>query len=284
VVVDQLPPLTNLHRTLEELSISGQFTGADASACAGSPFVVELVAEARETLLRTYEGRWQEVADLQLRDVFVKETPEELKRLANMISIPKEMFEDPPPMPQDQGQDSGAATARARDTAWEALSSLGRVRSTASFFAAACAAHAPPDEVIILSAPPQSSPGPGDRLYLELRRSRQGQLGSLLDPGKRAVAGAALAAKQGSAAGETFAFACQISDNEAPVVRTVPFSSAKGASRTAVQLRALLEKTGQETNLDMYCNDVAEFSIAIAVSGEEGLSMAHVAALSLASP
>ncbi|CAE8625959.1 unnamed protein product, partial [Polarella glacialis] len=32
VVVDQLPPLTNLHRTLEELSISGQFTGAGQSA------------------------------------------------------------------------------------------------------------------------------------------------------------------------------------------------------------------------------------------------------------
>ena len=26
VVVDQIPPLTNLHRTLEELSISGRFT------------------------------------------------------------------------------------------------------------------------------------------------------------------------------------------------------------------------------------------------------------------
>merc|ERR1719272_2177464 len=142
VVVEQLPPLTNLHRTLEELSISGQFTGADATTQMGSPFVVELVAEFRETLLRTYDGRWQEVADQQLRDVFVKETPEELKRLANMISIPKEMFEDPSPMPQDQGQDSGAATARARDTAWEALSSLGRVRSTASFFAAARASEA----------------------------------------------------------------------------------------------------------------------------------------------
>merc|ERR1740121_2491415 len=49
VVVDQLPPLTNLHRTLEELSISGQFTGAGQNmpAAAASPFVVELVAEAR---------------------------------------------------------------------------------------------------------------------------------------------------------------------------------------------------------------------------------------------
>lgn len=85
VVVDQLPPLTNLHRTLEELSISGNFTGADRSSTLASPFVVELVAEVREALVRTYEGRWQEVADRQMKEVFVKETPEELKKLANMI-------------------------------------------------------------------------------------------------------------------------------------------------------------------------------------------------------
>merc|ERR1719498_22953 len=111
VVVDQLPPLTNLHRTLEELSISGRFTGADSTPISASPFVVELVAEARETLVRTYEGRWQEVADQQLKEVFVKETPEELKRLSNMILILKDMFEEPPPMPseqEEQGQSSSA--------------------------------------------------------------------------------------------------------------------------------------------------------------------------------
>merc|ERR1712232_832367 len=97
VVVDQLPPLTNLHRTLEEMSISGQFTGANQSgAPVASPFVVGLVAEAREGLVRSYEGRWEEVAALQLREVLVKETPEELKRLGNMISVPKEMLEEPP--------------------------------------------------------------------------------------------------------------------------------------------------------------------------------------------
>jgi len=94
--VDQIPPLTNLHRTLEEMSISGRFTGADAGAPAASPFVVELVAEARERLVRTYEGRWQEVADHQLKEVLVKETPDELKRLGSMISIPKELFEEGP--------------------------------------------------------------------------------------------------------------------------------------------------------------------------------------------
>eukprot|EP00971_Amphidinium_carterae_P290808 5774769-Amphidinium_carterae.1 len=78
VVVDQLPPLTNLHRTLEELSISGQLTGVN-NAPVATPFVVELVAEFRETLDRTYDGRWAEVAEQQMQDVFVKETPEELK-------------------------------------------------------------------------------------------------------------------------------------------------------------------------------------------------------------
>jgi hypothetical protein len=284
VVVDQLPPLTNLHRTLEEMSISGRFTGADSAGIAASPFVVELVAEARETLVRTYEGRWQEIADMQMRDIFVKETPEELKRLSNMISIPKEMFEELPPAPQDESGDQGAGNSRARDAAWEAIASISRVRSTASFFAAAKAASAPPDEVIVLSAPSQSTPGPGDRLYLELRRTRQGQLGSLMGPAQRAAAASALASKQGSGSGETYAFAVQTSDNEAATARSVPYVSAKGASRTATQLRQLLEKPGQEANLEMYCNDVAEFSIPIANNGVEGLAVEHVNALSLDPP
>ena len=43
------------------------------------------MAEARETILRSYEGEWQEVADKQLETVFVKETPEELKRRQSTI-------------------------------------------------------------------------------------------------------------------------------------------------------------------------------------------------------
>mmetsp|Transcript_32548 Transcript_32548/g.51979 ORF Transcript_32548/g.51979 Transcript_32548/m.51979 type:complete len:618 (-) Transcript_32548:103-1956(-) len=289
VVVDQLPPLTNLHRTLEELSISGRFTGADSSSTMASPFVVELVAEVREALVRTYEGRWQEVADQQMKDVFVKETPDELKRLANMISIPKEMFEDPPPPtngPADQ--ESGSSSLEdsgptAKASAWEAILALPRVRSTASFFAAAQASQAPPDEVIVLSAPPQSSPRSGEKLLLELRRSRRGQLNSTQAAVQRAVAGAALAAKQGAAGGETFTMAVQAFDNEAPIMRSVPFVSAKGASRTAMQLRQLLEKPGRENDLEMYSNDVAEFAILVAsASGEEGIPASQVEALSLA--
>mmetsp|Transcript_118553 Transcript_118553/g.336094 ORF Transcript_118553/g.336094 Transcript_118553/m.336094 type:complete len:522 (-) Transcript_118553:762-2327(-) len=83
VVVDQLPPLTNLHRTLEELSISGQFTAAP-NAPTATPFVVEIVAEMRETLVRTYEGRWQEVAELQLRDLLPPPLVGANERLAHL--------------------------------------------------------------------------------------------------------------------------------------------------------------------------------------------------------
>jgi hypothetical protein len=297
VVVDQLPPLTNLHRTLEELSISGQFTGADSSSTMASPFVVELVAEVREALVRTYEGRWQEVADQQLKEVFVKETPDELKRLSQMISIPKEMFEDPPSAPtsqppyehatDQQGTEDNAESQdlSERAAAWEAILALGRVRSTASFFAAAAASSAPLDEVVVLSAPPQLTPRPGDRLLLELRRSRRGQLGGLMAASQRAAASAAFAMKQGASTGEAFALAVQSSDNKAASVHSVPFVSAKGASRTALQLRQLLEKPGRETDLEMYSNDVAEFSIPVTdSSGEEGLPVAYVNALSLVAP
>lgn len=288
VVVDQLPPLTNLHRTLEELSISGQFTGA-AAAPAPSPFVVELVAEFRETLMRTYEGRWQEVADLQLRDVFVKETPEELKRLANMISIPKDLLEEEPPnsttdfdQHSREGTEQNASADTNVNTAWEALLALPRVRSTASFFAAAKASDAPPDEVIVLSAAPQPIPGKGDRVYLELRRSRRGQLGDDVAASQRALAGAALAMRQGSAGGENFTLAVRCSNGRVLPPRSAAYVSAKGASRSAQQLRQLLEKPGRERDLEMYSEDVAEFSIPVVDdSGEEGLHSAYIAGLDL---
>jgi hypothetical protein len=77
--------------------------------------------------------------------------------------------------------------------------------------------------------------------------------------------------------------AVQASDNEAPLVRSVPFVSAKGASRSAVQLRQLLEKPGRETDLEMYSNDVAEFSISVTSgSSDEGVQVVHVEALCLA--
>ena len=71
-----MPPLANLLRTLEELSITGQYTGAEE---AHTPFVVELIAEMRERLVQTYEGRYAAIAEDQKANVFVKETPDELK-------------------------------------------------------------------------------------------------------------------------------------------------------------------------------------------------------------
>jgi len=286
VVVDQLPPLTNLHRTLEELSISGQFTGA-GEAPPASPFVVELVAEARETLLRTYEGRWNEVAEHQLKEVFVKETPEELKRLGSMISIPKELLEDgPEPIPQG---DSGAAangkaagTAVSGEVAWEALVALNTVRSTCSFFAATRAAEAPTDEVLVLSAPPQPSPGNGGRVRLELRRSRLGQLGG---GAARTAQDAELLAKRAEAEGETFLLAISAPGVAATAARAMAFVSQKGAARTAGQLRDLLGKPGRESLLEMYSDDVAEFSVPVVGrgfgAGEEGLDIAYLDGLGL---
>ncbi|CAE7949327.1 zmynd10, partial [Symbiodinium sp. KB8] len=212
VVVDQLPPLTNLHRALEELSISGQFTGA--GDVAPTPFVVELVAEAREAIVRTYEGRWQEVADQQLQTVFVKETPDELKRLTNMISIPKELFEDGPEPPELSGTSDAVAAAQsssvpsAESAAWEAVTKLTLVRSTASFFAAAKSEDAPLDEVLVLSAPAQPTPGSGGRLKLEITRSRKGQLGRTGDKSRSsAAADANLLARRAESGGEDFLLA-----------------------------------------------------------------------------
>merc|ERR1712188_115666 len=67
VVFDQVPPLANLLRTLEELSITGQYTGVGE---AHTPFVIEVVAEMREALLQKNGKRYQEIATKQIRDVF----------------------------------------------------------------------------------------------------------------------------------------------------------------------------------------------------------------------
>lgn len=279
VVVDQIPPLTNLHRTLEELSISGRFTGADSGAPANSPFVVELVAEARERLVRTYEGRWQEVADHQLKEVLVKETPEELKRLGSMISIPKELFEEgPDPIDITGLESAGGAVSSERD-AWEAVLGDASVRSTASFFAAA-REEGPLDEVFVLSAPSQATPYPGDRLKLELRRSRQSLLKGSSGQG-RAALDAKLAARRKDDGGETFTLTVDAPGIDLSVLRPAPFVSAKGAAKTAQQLRDLLRKPGRESLLAMYSEDVAEFSVPVVArnSNDEGLDFGKISGL-----
>lgn len=267
VVIDQLPPLTNLHRTLEELSISGQFTGA-GNTPAPTPFVVELVAEARESILRTYDGQWQDVADAQLRDVLVKETPEELKKLGGMVSVPKHLLEDPPEQPGDREGGAGATAAAA--PAWEAVAALPLVRSTASFFAATRAGDSSAaQEVVVLTAPPQAAPGPGDRLRLELRRAPRGQFAGRPEIGALTAEAFLLTveAPGGSSVGS---------------VRVQQYVSQKGASKRPAQLVDLLSKPGREELLKMYSEDTAEFTVPVAAAdGDEGLELRHVAGLAL---
>jgi len=88
VVFDQVPPLANLLRTLEELSITGNFTGAEE---AHTPFIVELIAEIRETLVQTYDGRYEEIAKNQIENIFVKESDQELRALGSMFTMPEDM-------------------------------------------------------------------------------------------------------------------------------------------------------------------------------------------------
>lgn len=88
VVFDQVPPLANLLRTLEELSITGQFTGVSDNP---TPFVVEIIPEVRETLVQCYEGRYEAVAAEQRGTVFVRETQEELQSLVTMFTMPDEV-------------------------------------------------------------------------------------------------------------------------------------------------------------------------------------------------
>lgn len=88
VVFDQVPPLANLLRTLEELSITGQYTGVQETH---TPFIVELIAEIRETLLQTYEGRYEDIAREQIQTVFVKESEDELRALGQMFTMPEDL-------------------------------------------------------------------------------------------------------------------------------------------------------------------------------------------------
>jgi hypothetical protein len=89
VVFDQVPPLANLLRTLEELSIQGQFNGGEDVR--STPFVVELIAEIHETLVQTYEGRYAEIAEEQKKSVFVQETQAELRGMCDLFAMPDEV-------------------------------------------------------------------------------------------------------------------------------------------------------------------------------------------------
>ncbi|CBZ54088.1 putative zinc finger MYND domain-containing protein [Neospora caninum Liverpool] len=84
-VHDQIPPLMDLHRVLEQLAITGQHPEEKHRI---PPILVELSAEVRETLLERYAGKWDEIADEQ-KEVFSKTQKDDLSRLSNsMMSLP----------------------------------------------------------------------------------------------------------------------------------------------------------------------------------------------------
>ncbi|CAD7954075.1 unnamed protein product [Amoebophrya sp. A25] len=106
IVFDQIPPLVELLRTLEELAIAGQLTQVQTTNLPGqrpnpsdsisSAFFVELVAEVRESLMQRYRGRWESVARTQKEEIFTKETEAEMKRLPDLMCIPRLDDEDEP--------------------------------------------------------------------------------------------------------------------------------------------------------------------------------------------
>ncbi|CAK0891262.1 unnamed protein product [Prorocentrum cordatum] len=187
-----------------------------------------------------------------------------------MISVPKHMLEDPPEQAGDrEGRGAGVASAAAA-AAWEAVAALPLVRSTASFFAATRAADpSASQDVMVLTAPPQTAPGPGDRLRLELRRAPRGQL--------------AARPEIGALTAEAFLLTVE-APGGLPVgsIRVQQYVSQKGAPRTPAQLVDLLSKPGREELLGMYSEDTAEFTVPVAAAaGDEGLELRHVAGLAL---
>ncbi|PHJ18107.1 mynd finger domain-containing protein [Cystoisospora suis] len=83
-VHDQIPPLMDLHRCLEQLAISGQHPTDNHSI---PPILVEMSADVRENLLKRYEGKWAAVVERQKE--FSSKGSEHLDRLSKfMVSMP----------------------------------------------------------------------------------------------------------------------------------------------------------------------------------------------------
>lgn len=235
-----------------------------------SPFVVELVAEFWEGLRQTYNGKWQKIADQQKVEVFTKESKDELKKLAQMISVPPELLKDDKPI---GGGGTAASSMSEGNHYTEAMESLLRntsVCSTASFFASAKADTANEDELIVLAIPAQATPtmGKAEKLRLELYRTQRLQFSGRLSAAHRAGFDTAWASQPGmdETAGDTFALACDASDSTGymgTVLRRQGYVSTKGAPRSATQLCDLLRKPGREDLLKMYQDDSAEFSIPV---------------------
>lgn len=90
LVFDQIPPLAELLRSLENLSLQGSLAGADTSTPA--PFLVEVVAQIREELVKEHDGKWPQLAKTALEEIFSKEVSKDLmQRMGNMVTIPTDI-------------------------------------------------------------------------------------------------------------------------------------------------------------------------------------------------
>lgn len=59
-IKDQIPPLADLHRALEEMAVTGQFTGTSKQM----PILLEVVPHIRDAIIREYGSKWATVAAL----------------------------------------------------------------------------------------------------------------------------------------------------------------------------------------------------------------------------
>lgn len=92
LVFDQIPPLADLLRALENLSLQGEFQGVEANP---TPFLVEVVAEFRETLLASHEGSWDAIAASGFEEIFSVPVPhKDIERMGKMVTIPEDL-DDP---------------------------------------------------------------------------------------------------------------------------------------------------------------------------------------------
>merc|ERR1712176_62946 len=161
------------------------------------------------------------------------------------------------------------------EKAWDKVLELPQVRSVASFFVAARFHSTPADEVIVISTSPQAPPGPGGKLRLELRRSRNCQLGSTT--AQERVASDAAFMKKKDENLDTYSLAIDGLGVSQTKMRYMPLVSQKGAPRSIEQLCELLNKPGREDLKAMYNDDVVEFSVL--VGNEEGSLDSAAAAL-----
>lgn len=78
-LVDQIPPLAEFQRWLVQLSVAGAHQVWKSSSGHAKPFILELVAEVRQHLLKQLTANWSTVVDKQ-RQLLSDESPETLRK------------------------------------------------------------------------------------------------------------------------------------------------------------------------------------------------------------